>query len=233
MNSIINEADIFVLIVFAICIYSSYKAGLIKAVFNLFSIIIAIIATKIFIPYMAEFIKNSSLFSKIQESVIKSINLNETASNLTLEAQANLIDSLNIPEFFKSSLLENNNSEIYKILNVDSITDYIIDFISGVLVNIISAVTLFLFFLIALKILSVLLGFAAKLPVISVADKIGGIVFGAVKATILIWIVFFILTLFFAKDKSQYIFELIDNSNIAIKLYDNNILLKSVLRIFV
>ena len=66
----------------------------------------------------------------------------------------------------------------------------------------------------------------AKLPVISVADSVLGLILGAGKAIMIVWIAFLIVSEGFFPSFSAKVMEDVSGSQILTWLYENNFLLK-------
>lgn len=66
----------------------------------------------------------------------------------------------------------------------------------------------------------------AKLPVISVADSILGLILGAGKAIMIVWIAFLIVSEGFFPSFSTKVMEDVSGSQVLTWLYENNFLLK-------
>ena len=88
---------------------------------------------------------------------------------------------------------------------------------------------LFTIFLIILKILLGSIELLAKLPVINSINKLGGAAAGIALSTIIIWICFGVIYIFIAQPAISQLYEHIEGSMLASRLYDNNILLKLIL----
>lgn len=218
-----NTADIIVLFVIAVFVIAAYFRGIIKSVIGFASVVISIIASFILYPYASAVLRATPLFTSLKASIIKALELDAAQDLLTQKAQADLIGSLSLPDFMKLSLFENNNGEMYKLLDVSSITDYIGGYIAGIIINILSLLLVIVVVKIALSIIVYAFDIVSRLPVISTADKLLGAVFGFMQSIIFVWIIMTLITLFLTKPEHQGITESIQGSVIASKLYDSNI----------
>lgn len=232
MENSFNIADAIVLIILALSIYISYKRGIIKTLFSFGSTILSLILAKLFYPYVSSYLRTTWIFDSIKKTVFNAVSLSGIEESVTLNAQTELINSLNVPDIFKTGLLQNNNSEIYKLFNATGIIDYICSYVSNIIINVISIISVFLLVFIAMKILSLTLDIFSRLPVIKTANNLLGAVFGFFQGTAVIWILFIVITIFFTGEKFKNIYNLIGNSLIAVKFYDNNILMNMILKIF-
>lgn len=228
MEYAFNIADIIVLAVLAFFIYFFYRKGLVGTLLGFCSTIISVLFSKISYPFVSDILRSTPVFDSIKAYVIETAGLSKIAEGAGIKAQTDFISSLNIPDFLKNALIDNNNSEVYKLLDVTTIEDYIGGYVASFLINIISMIIVFVVIWVAIKIISNTLNIVVKLPIIRTANSFGGAVLGFIQGTIVIWIAFAVLTLFFAKPVFQDINETISSSVVASKFYDSNILIKSL-----
>ncbi len=228
MEHAFNIADIIVLAVLAFFIYFFYCKGLVGTLLGFCSTIISVVFSKILYPFVGDILRSTFVFDSIKEYVIETAGLGKIAEGAGIKAQTDFISSLNIPDFLKNALIDNNNSEVYKMLDVSTVEDYVGGYVANFLINIIAMIIVFVVVWVGLKVLSNTLNIMAKLPVIRTANKLGGAVLGFIQGTVVIWIAFAVLTLFFAKPVFQEVTETISSSVVACKFYDSNILIKSL-----
>ena len=131
------------------------------------------------------------------------------------QEQAEIIENSNIPEIFKEYLQENNNKEIYGMIGANSFADYIAKGITHLVVQILTAIVLFLVISIVLKIMIYILDVVSWLPII-----------GFAMALILVWIVFLIFTMLYTTQAGQEIFRQINGNAFLRFLFQNNYILK-------
>ena len=122
--------------------------------------------------------------------------------DLPKDAQIKLVEEAKIPEFMKDSILENNNSEIYKELGVTTFPEYVAAYVADTIINLVA-------FLITLLFVSILV------------KGVLGIGF----ALLLVWIFMLVLTLFYATEFGTQCFAMIGESSFLTFLYTKNPLL--------
>ena len=71
-----------------------------------------------------------------------------------------------------------------------------------------------------------------KLPLIHGANSIGGLAVGFMQGILVIWIVFVVAVLFVSGDRLAWFYSSLGESKIALTVFNSNILLKMILRIF-
>ncbi|HHW67756.1 MAG: hypothetical protein PWP07_196 [Epulopiscium sp.] len=224
-----NVADILVLAFFVVNGWIAYKRGLVLSLFKLISSIASMILSYTLYPIVSAYLRTStSLFDKMKTQIAPTILVPEGTKINTLEGQVNFINDLNVPKFLKGVLVENNNSEIYSIFQVDSLKDYIAGYIANICINIISMVIVFFVVSVGLRILIGIMDILSKLPVINSVNRLFGLIFGFASGVLKIWVFFIVLFIFQSNPAFEKIFLLLENSTYAKYLYEYNYLLKFV-----
>lgn len=230
MNSI-NYMDIAVVAIMIYCVYAYAKKGLIKSVIGFGSNIFSLILSRALYPTVTKMILATPIYDNLKLTVIEKLNIGEVVSSQTQKFEADMINSLSLPQFLKTGLLENNNDVVYKFLDVSSIEDYIGGYISMMLINIIVVIAVYLIIRIIFKFVFKSLKIFSKLPVIRTFNKIGGGALGFCWGIVLIWILTAIITLFLTSPQFAPLSESLATSVLAIKFYESNIILKMINRI--
>ncbi len=228
-----NWTDIVVLIILVLSTINAYNIGFIKAFVNFFSTIISLIMAYTLYPIVSKILIKSSWFEVIKTTISQNINIQEKTQELTLNAQTTIINNLELPDFLKSMLVQNNNIEIYKLFNVTQLQDYIATYIATICINIIAMIGTFILVLIILKVLAISLDLISKLPIINSINKSIGAILGLVQGVIIIWILCSIATFFYSNPNLQPILLSIQQSAIASIFYNNNLINLMITKIFV
>lgn len=228
-----NWTDWTVIIILIISILTAYKVGFIKTCFDFFSTIISLVMAYKLYPIMSKFLRDSGWFDTLKLSIGTTMNIEEKTKELTLSAQNSLINNLELPNFLKSALIENNNTEVYNILNVSQIEDYISGYIANICINIISIILVFLVVFMIVKLIAGFLDLASKLPIINSINKIAGSILGLAKGVLIIWILCMVITFFYSNPALHPVLLAIQESSIAKIFYNNNWLIFMVTQIFV
>lgn len=142
--------------------------------------------------------------------------------------QTKLIQSLPIPEFLQNLMLTYNNKEGYKALDVSGFGGYLSAFVANIVINIVSFLLTLLIVWIIVRIILACLHLAARLPVIRVADRFGGLLVGLVQGLMITWILFLIISMFSGTSVGAQLIKMIDSSTILQPLYEGNLFMKSV-----
>lgn len=195
------------------------KRGFIKTVFSLVSVIAALILTVLLSPVVNDMLSNNEkIHSKVTENVEKVFALEEDKA-LQDADQEELINDLPLPASLKESLIHNKNKTL------EDINDYIISYVTGIIINAMAFIITFIFIRLILWAISLALNILSKLPVLSQINRIAGFAVGLLHGLIMVWLMFILITVFGGSEFGQKAFEMIDSSRILSLIYNKNLLL--------
>ena len=225
-----NSIDIFVLAVIGICVVLGYFRGFVKTCFSFVPSVVSLLLTNKIYPVFSKFLRTTPVYGYIESGVAKAFNLNSMSS--AVSAQGNdYINSLAIPDFLKESLITNNNPVVYNILDATGINDYIAGYVANMILNIVSMIVVAIGLIVIFKLILVFLDVVTKLPVLHGMNSIGGLIVGLLEGILIVWVIFVVAVLFVSGDKLTWFYDAIENSKIALALFNSNLLLKMILRI--
>ena len=141
------------------------------------------------------------------------------------EEQEQFISGLPLPESMKKILAENNTAENYHHLLAETFGEYLSHSIAKIAIGSISLILTFILVSIFMNLLAGMLDGIFSLPVLSLLNRAGGAVLGAVQGIFFVWICFLIITLFWDAAWAKEAAVLIQENEITGFLYDNNVLL--------
>ena len=124
--------------------------------------------------------------------------------------------------------MENNNAEIYSILEVTGFDEYIGTYVAKTLTNIIAFVLAFIIIYLALKLILFSLDLIARLPVLHGINKTAGLLLGLAESLVFIWVFFLAITIFFTGKTGENLMGMVNDSLFLRFLYSNNYLLKII-----
>ena len=99
------------------------------------------------------------------------------------------------------------------------------------ILNILSMIVVAVGLILIFKLVLILLDVVTKLPVIHGINSVGGLIVGLLEGVLIVWVVFVVAVLFVSGDSLTWFYESLENSKIALALFNGNILLKMILRI--
>ena len=207
-------------------LYGHYR-GFLKQCVSLGALILTIVIVKMATPYMTGFIKDNPSIRQSAANVILNISgLEEPSQEETQlpSSQRLLIEGLNLPQSVKDALLENNNSEIYKMLGVDQFAEYISMYLADMLINAIASIVLFLAVYILIHLVVRWLDLIARLPILYGLNHIAGALLGLAQGLLFLWVAGFILNLFSATPMGKMLEEQVYASTWLTFLYRYNLI---------
>ena len=223
-----NNLDTIVIVVITVFAFIGLKRGFIKTCFSFVPSIVALFITGRIYPVFSKFLRKTPVYDYIVRGISKAFDLGEQTTDLS---SSEIIENLSLPEFFKRSLAENNNTVIYEILDVSEVNEYIAEFIANIFLNIFSFIVIALIIVALFKMVFVMLDIISKLPVIHGINSFAGMAVGAVEGVFVLWVAFVIAVFFINGQKLNAFYSSLENSAIAMPLFNLNIILKMILRI--
>lgn len=183
--------DIIIVAIFVILAISGAKRGLIKSVLGIGVVIVSILITMNFYTYLADYFRSTVVYANLTE------NLNEKIQ----EYVSNTMDEEQMSELFEtapagiSALLSGfgmTAEEVSKkysefiVAGEENVAESIADYIVGPAANTLSgALAVLVMFIVCVVVLNLgvrILDLVFKLPVLNVANKIGGFALGVLMA---------------------------------------------------
>lgn len=209
--------DLIIIGIFGICIFFGYQKGLTKCMIKILSFFIAVIATAILFKPVSNFvIQNTRIDDTIKETVVNLVG-NDIEQNGEVKEDTNLPKAMvqYINETVKKSTEEARESVIQVVAEEISITA----------VHVGVAILIFVGIRIALIFVSALSKLITDLPIIKQFDKTGGILYGAIKAFVIIFVLLSFLSFISPMIEQTGIITAINQSFIGSILYNHNLLL--------
>ena len=230
-----NALDIGVLVVLAVFAYIGYRNGLMHTVFRLGSYFIALVLAVSLYPTVSRFIRESFVYESIRGWIGQSVSFRDAFSQYApapgvdeAVRSNNIINALPVPQALRDGLLDYNTPDMFELLRVNTVEDFVTSFFAGIIINILSLLLVFVLVLVMLRLISRTLGIVDKLPVIRSVNRVGGLVAGALIGVIIAWLGLTILTVFFTASQSEALYGVVQGSAILRWLLDVGWLLVTV-----
>ncbi|MDD3218771.1 MAG: CvpA family protein [Lachnospiraceae bacterium] len=233
-----NWLLIVILIFLVFSILNGFRRGLVRTAFAMVSLILLMILISFLSPHISDLIKNHTPVYQAVEDKCSQLVENKMTDyideniELGTSEQMGIIENLPLPESLKNYLSENNNNEVYKLLNVDSFSGYIAAYMANGLINGLSYLLAFLLAEIILKLIVYSLDIMTRLPILHGINRLGGFVLGGVQGMLVVWIGFLVLTLFCGTPWGLKLMEQVNESAFLSYLYDHNFLITTVMKLF-
>lgn len=212
--------DLILLGILVLSIFFGYKKGLTKCIIKILSFFIAIVVASIFFkPVSNLVIQNTQIDETIKESIVGIVKNN-------VEENGEVTKDSNLPQAMVKYINETINNSVEQAKN--SVIEVIAEEISNTIINVGVAIALFIVIRIILIFVSLLSKFITDLPIIKQFDKSGGIIYGALRALIIMFVVFALISIISPLIEQTGIVVAINKSFIGSIIYNNNILLKMI-----
>ncbi len=225
-----NWLAILVLLFLAAYIIRGYHNGLIKTVFSICAVFIALTVAFVGNKTLSGILQdNETIYKAVNSKVVKTMEIDTDAKSAT--EQKNYIDSLPVPKRLKEALTENNNKKVYELMDTSKFGDYISGYITRMVLNAIAFAILFIVTLILVRVLASALDIVSRLPVIHTLNKLGGLVLGLIHGFVVLWILCIVLTIFSGTGFGEMCFKAINDSTFLSIVYNNNLLLYFIVNV--
>ena len=196
-------ADLICLAVVVTFVSVGYKRGLMKSLLGLVSSVAAIILSFMLYPVISSMLAKTPLF----EFLVNAINENYIKGSAFDEGGALAVFAKYLGSGVQSGL--QNPAEA----------------IARLLLNIVSFVVVIIAGKVIIKLVGNTLDLFAKLPVIKQFNRLGGAVLGGLGGVLILYIVFAVVVFVSPFDAGSKIHTEIEDSVVALELYENNLLL--------
>ena len=225
---------IVVLVVIAGACITGFQKGFVKEVVSAFFVIFSIIISGALNPYVSSFIKEKTpVYNMVKENCQGFVEekMESTSGGFGEQKQKEFVDGLNLPEFIKKNILENNTAKGYQQLAANTFSEYIADYLTGIVMNGLS-------FLITYFLARILIGFVMKildiltrLPVVHGINKLAGALVGGAKAILLLWIALLLLTICYNTQIGKTGIQIVEKDPFLGFMYNNNLLIQIFMNI--
>lgn len=224
-----NISCIIIGIIFLIFIIIGWVQGMLRLIISVAGLIASIMISLYGAPYVSGYLQeNTDIDDKLATYISSELAYSETGEEVTRGIQIAVINQLPLPETMKGTILNNNNSEMYGLLEVSGVYEYIAKSIAVVILN----AAAFLILLILCRVVFMMIGGFAKditkLPIVHSLDKVGGGILGGIRGIIWIWIFFLFLSITSTFTWSSQMIGQINEVPILKLLYDHNILVSLI-----
>ena len=121
--------------------------------------------------------------------------------------------------------MASNDDVQNNMLGVSAFRKYIADSVTGIILNAISFVLVFVGVSIIMRIIIRCLNLLSRLPVIHTMNKMGGMLVGLLKGLILLWLICIVITIMSGTEAGIYLYGQINESPFLKYIYDNNMIM--------
>ncbi|QIB27888.1 CvpA family protein [Caloranaerobacter azorensis] len=220
-----NWVDYVVIVILLVNGIGGLSKGLIITVFNLFGFILSLYIAKLYYPVVANFIKNNpNIIGTIKEYVTTRVEIimNKIGNSGSI---GDFFEILKLPSKLGKNMINDPNVNSYMNNTMNTASDMISTKLTGLFIDIISVIIVFLAAKFILYIIVSILDNIAHLPVLRQINKLAGLVFGLIKGVFILYILFAIITPVITMFPDGAIAKGVYDSTIGYYLYSNNLII--------
>lgn len=212
--------DLIIVGILGFSVFLGYQKGLTKCVIKILSFIIAVVVAAILFKPVSNFIiEKTQIDDNIKQSVIDLVGDD-------IQSDGKVKEDSNLPKAMVNYINETVENAVEEAK--DNIVPVVAEGISTTTINVGVAILLFIIVRIALIFVSALSKIITDLPIIKQFDKTGGILYGLLRALVVIFVLLALISLISPMIEQTGIIVAINKSFIGSILYNNNILLNIV-----
>lgn len=208
--------DVIVVAIIFLNVYFCYKKGLVNLAVGLIAVVAAVVLSVIFYKPVTNLVIENTEFDETIENTI----IEKFAPEGAEEGQVKYVGILSYLETeIGNAVNDTKNEVVYETASV--MAEKIINLVVFVAIFIVVRVLLFALTFVADAITS--------LPILKQLDDVGGIIYGLVKALLIIYIVLAIVSVFVGITANTAIADAISNSFVTKFFYEHNVILNILL----
>lgn len=234
-----NYVDIAIAVIFLFMMVEGWIKGLVRSIIGIIGYIAAFIIAKFYYVDMADFLTDrfewfQNLKVNISDSIMASFSGNaQLEQALASGSHADLskalenkevLDQLDLPTLITDRV--STFAQSVDIANTQrSAVEGLAELIANGILYGISFMLVVLLVLVTVKFIGLILDGATEVPIIKQANKLGGLIFGAVKACFFIFLIMATVVFIAPLTPEMNVIETINASTVGVYFYNNNILL--------
>lgn len=224
--------DLIIIVFIGLTGFIASRKGFIRAAYQMGSFVVSLIVSIVTYPIISYILKWTPLYENIKLWSVNSISSMEIVGGL--QAQNSLIREATkwLPDFMVDQIVQNNNPEVYGLMKVNSLVEYIGTYIADLSINAIALVSIWILVRITLGLIMRTLDLFTKLSLLNFTNKIAGFILGVVKGVCIIWLIDLVIPILSIMPEFEGITVLLENSILGQWLYNNNLILSYLNQIF-
>lgn len=209
--------DLIIVAIIASNIFICYKKGLVKLAVGLVAVLAAIILSVIlYKPVSNLIIKNTGIDKKIENVIIE--NFSADTQNGEETRYVGIIDYLE--KYANDAVTKTQNEIVYETAGTMAVK----------ITNVIVLLAIFIIVRAVLVLLTFVSDAITSLPLIKQCNEVGGVIYGIIKAFLIVYIILAIVFLIVLVSGNSTISDMISSSHITKFFYENNLLLKIIFK---
>ena len=209
--------DIILVAIVALNIFICYKKGLVKLAVGLIAFAAAIIlALILYKPVSSLIIENTEIDENIEQAIINNFS-GDTQEN----EEVRYVSVLDYLQKYVDDAVNKTQTEI---------VTQTAGMMAVKIINVVVLIGIFIIVRAVLVLLTFISDIITSLPILKQFNEVGGILYGAIKALLIIYVVLAIVFLIICYTNNSTISEAINSSYITRFFYDHNLLLNIIFK---
>ncbi len=180
--------DLVIIAIITIAAVLGAKLGFIRTVYQVVSSILALVLAFVAYPIVQAALELTPLHEGVRGWIANKIPDLGQFTHLQQQAEAIKAATEWLPDFIGEYLIRNNNTEVYQIMSVQTLEDYLIMYLTNFCMIILAILITWVAIKIGLSILITALDIVSKLPVLRTVNEVVGFVAGAIKGLLIVWL---------------------------------------------
>lgn len=224
-----NGLEIIVFGIIAVSCFMGYRAGFLRVIYSLFSWLLVLAFVTWSTPYLTAFLENNTSMQSVIEQKCISY-LEEKAQEYSEEkAQDAADEEIWISQDIAEEIAGFTGEAVSGILQTSGVYEELAKVIAHFIIE---GIAFFIAFIIAgifAHWINGILNLVAHLPVLHGVNKALGAALGSIKGLLIVWLLFYVITLFRTSEIGTEILIGIKESPLLLFLYKNNILMQIIM----
>ncbi len=172
------------------------KIGFLKSVYVFVSFFASFISVKFFTPMIMPILVKTNYYGDMVNKFKELINVEDVVDDMSTSVQSELLSEYSIFEPIISSVIKNNNIDMYEAFNIDTAVEYVANAFAYTLTYLGACIVVFILTSFILMIFGALLKIFSKLPIISTINALLGGIIGLFNTSVLLWLSALIINVF-------------------------------------
>lgn len=230
-DALLNIVDFIILGVILISAIFGLRRGFISGVLSLASLLLSVFIAFQAYPTLAQNLQsNDALVNTLvhytdASSRIKDLELALTpVATMTQDALDQVLSNASLPEVFETFVRQNVAQQAFSAIGSVNISEYLNQTIISVSLNILCFIICFFIAYIVLSLLSHMICYVFRLPVLRHLDSLVGGVFGALRGVLIVFVLAAIVPIILTISPIEQVQELIDASTLSTYFFKSNVI---------
>lgn len=219
INYLLLAVDVFLLA----CAIHGYRKGFLRIAITLVGLVVIMMVVTKIAPYVSDFVINKTpIYENVKNKMVEAFSDYNNDNNQEITDPESTIESYGLPELIAGALIENNTDEIYDELAVTVFEDYIAGYLSKIVINAGTFISLVAVLWAAFYILLFAANILDKIPVLRTLNRMLGLGCNLFVGILVVWLVFLVGITFLGDDISNVMLLYIRKSQILTFLFNTN-----------